>query len=77
MRGARMLATLPTADELMVFPSTLLRSTEEDAPYAFAFAIPSATPGLRYICRETVDYGRSPSDHPLGALRGTGCRRGV
>ena len=67
----------PTADELMVFPSTLLRSTEEDAPYAFAFAIPSATPGLRYICRETVDYGRSPSDHPLGALRGTGCCRGV
>ncbi len=67
IRGARMLATLPTADELIVFPSTLLRSTEEDAPYAFAFAIPSATPGLRYICRETVDYGRSPSDHPLGA----------
>ena len=67
IRGARMLATLPTADELMVFPSTLLRSTEEDAPYAFAFAIPSATPGLRYICRETVDYGRSVSDHPLGA----------
>ena len=67
IRGARMLATLPTADELMVFPSTLLRSPEEDAPYAFAFAIPSATPGLRYICRETVDYGRSVSDHPLGA----------
>ena len=67
IRGARMLATLPSADELMVFPSTLLRSTEEDAPYAFAFAIPSATPGLRYICRETVDYGRSPYDHPLGA----------
>lgn len=67
IRGARMLATLPAADELMVFPSTLLRSTEDDAPYAFAFAISSATPGLRYICRETVDYGRSPYDHPLGA----------
>jgi 4-hydroxyphenylacetate 3-monooxygenase len=67
IRGARMLATLPTADEIMVFPSTLLRSTADDAPYAFGFAIPSHTPGLRYICRETVDYGRSPYDHPLGA----------
>jgi 4-hydroxyphenylacetate 3-monooxygenase len=62
-----MLATLPISDEIMVFPSTLLRSQEEDAPYAFGFAIPNNTPGLKFQCRETVDYGRSPYDHPLSA----------
>ncbi len=67
IRGARMLATLPVSDEIMVFPSTLLRGGAEDAPYAFAFAIPTATPGLRFICRESFDYGRSPADHPLGS----------
>jgi 4-hydroxyphenylacetate 3-monooxygenase len=67
IRGARMLATLPIADEIMVFPSTLLKATEEDAPYAYAFAIPSNTPGLRFICRESFDYGRSHFDHPLGS----------
>ena len=67
VRGARMLATLPVSDEIMVFPSTLLRGGTEDAPYAFAFAIPCATPGLRFICRESFDYGRSPADHPLGS----------
>jgi 4-hydroxyphenylacetate 3-monooxygenase len=67
VRGCRMLATLPVSDEIMVFPSTLLKSPEEDAPYAFGFAIPSHTPGLRFICRESVDYGRSHFDHPLGS----------
>jgi 4-hydroxyphenylacetate 3-monooxygenase len=67
IRGARMLATLPVSDEIMVFPSTLLRGGAEDAPYAFAFALPTATPGLRFICRESFDYGRSPADHPLGS----------
>ncbi|MFQ5421654.1 MAG: 4-hydroxyphenylacetate 3-monooxygenase, oxygenase component [Anaerolineae bacterium] len=67
IKGARMLATLPISDEIMVFPSTLLRSAEEDAPYAFAFSISNATPGLRFICRETVDYGRNHYDHPLSS----------
>ena len=67
VRGARMLATLPISDEIMVFPSTLLRSPEEDAPYAFGFAIPNNAPSLKFQCRETVDYGRSPYDHPLSA----------
>jgi 4-hydroxyphenylacetate 3-monooxygenase len=67
IRGARMLATLPVSDEIMVFPSTVLRSPEEDAPYAFAFSIPSNSPGLRFICRESVDHGRSHYDHPLGS----------
>lgn len=67
IRGCRMLATLPISDEIMVFPSTVLRSPEEDAPYAFGFSIPNNTPGLRFICRESFDYGRSHYDHPLGS----------
>ena len=67
IRGCRMLATLPISDEIMVFPSTLLKSPEEDAPYAFGFCIPNNTTGLRFICRESVDYGRSHYDHPLGS----------
>lgn len=67
IRGARMLATLPVADEIMVFPSTLLRGTEEDRPYAFAFAIPCGTRGLKFICRETFDTGGTTFDHPLSS----------
>jgi len=67
IRGCRMLATLPISDEIMVFPSTLLKNPEEDAAYAFGFSIPNHTDGLRFICRESVDYGRSHFDHPLGS----------
>ena len=34
---------------------------------AFSFAIPNTTPGLKFICRESFDYGRSGFDHPLGS----------
>ncbi|HEY3612283.1 MAG TPA: 4-hydroxyphenylacetate 3-monooxygenase, oxygenase component [Gaiellales bacterium] len=65
--GARMLATIgPIADELLVMPSTVLKGTEEDAPYSFAFAIPCDAPGLRFICRESFDNGSSTYDRPLG-----------
>lgn len=68
IRGARMLATLgPISDEIAVFPSTVLKGSTEDTRYAFAFSIPCATPGLRFICRESFDYGRSHFDHPLGS----------
>ena len=67
IRGCRMLATLPISDEIMVFPSTVLKSGDEDAPYAFGLAIPNDSPGLRFICRESFDYGRSHFDHPLGS----------
>ena len=67
IRGCRMLATLPASDEIMVFPSTLLKNQEEDAPYAFGLAIPTNTPGLKFQCRESVDFGRSHYDHPLGS----------
>jgi 4-hydroxyphenylacetate 3-monooxygenase len=67
VRGCRMLATLPIADALMVLPSTLLKATADDAPYAFGFVIATDTPGLKFICRESVDYGGSHFDHPLGS----------
>jgi 4-hydroxyphenylacetate 3-monooxygenase len=68
VRGARLLATIgPIADELLVFPSTVLRGGPEDAPYSFAFAIPCDAPGLRFLCRESMDYGRGRFDHPLGS----------
>ncbi|MBV9446524.1 MAG: 4-hydroxyphenylacetate 3-monooxygenase, oxygenase component [Streptosporangiaceae bacterium] len=65
IRGARLLATIgPFADELLVFPSTVLRNSAEDKQYSFACAVPGDAPGLRYIAREPMDYGRS---HPLGS----------
>lgn len=69
IRGARMLATLaPFADEIMVFPSTVLRHGGPNVErYAFAFAIPCNTPGLRFLCRESYDLGRSHFDHPLAS----------
>jgi 4-hydroxyphenylacetate 3-monooxygenase len=67
IHGCRMLATLPIADELMVFPSTLLKNQEEDAPYAFGFCLPTNATGLKFLCRESMDYGRSHYDHPLGS----------
>ncbi|MBB6099032.1 4-hydroxyphenylacetate 3-monooxygenase [Deinobacterium chartae] len=67
MRGARMMATLPIADEILIFPSTVLKENEDKSKYAMAFAIPTSTPGLYFQCREPLDIGRDPEDHPLGA----------
>ena len=68
IRGARMLATIgPFADEILVMPSTVLKGTADDAPYSYAFAIPCDAPGLRFLCRESFDLGRSHFDHPLGS----------
>jgi 4-hydroxyphenylacetate 3-monooxygenase len=66
IRGARMLATLPLADEILVFPSTVVRGTTEDMPYAIAFAIPCSTKGLKFICREPFSE-ESKFDHPLAS----------
>ncbi len=68
IRGARMLATIaPIADELLVFPSTVLRGTPEDGPYSYAFAIQNDAPGLRYLCRTSLYNGGSVFDEPLAA----------
>jgi 4-hydroxyphenylacetate 3-monooxygenase len=68
LRGARLLATIgPFADELLVFPSTLIRGTPEDAPYSYIVAVPTDAPGVRFLCRESFDLGRSHFDHPLAS----------
>ena len=68
VRGARVLATLgPLSDEIAVYPSRSHHTADNADQYALSFSIPSNTPGLRYLCRESFDYGRSPFDHPLGA----------
>ncbi|TME44263.1 MAG: 4-hydroxyphenylacetate 3-monooxygenase, oxygenase component [Chloroflexi bacterium] len=68
LSGARILATLaPASDELFVAPAPSRSYAGAGNPRAFAFAIPVATPGLRFICRESFDVGRSSFDHPLGS----------
>jgi 4-hydroxyphenylacetate 3-monooxygenase len=66
IRGARMLATLPIADEIMVFPSTVIRSGQDDIPYSIAFALPVSARGLKFICRESF-ASDSAYDHPLAS----------
>ena len=70
IRGPRVLATLgPLSDEIMVYPtrSSLLARDEDAHKYAFAFAVPCGIDGLKFICRESFDLGRSHFDHPLGS----------
>lgn len=68
IRGARMLATLsPFADELLMFPSTALKGAPQDAPYSYAFAIPTDAEGLKFYCRAGMQQGESLFDEPLSA----------
>ncbi|HEV2169394.1 MAG TPA: 4-hydroxyphenylacetate 3-monooxygenase, oxygenase component [Candidatus Binatus sp.] len=64
--GCRMLATLaPLSEELLVFPSTVLKAEPAAAPFALSFAIPCNTKGLKFLCRDSYDPGGSKFDHPL------------
>jgi len=68
VRGARVLATLgPMADEIAVYSPRVARHTEKHSPFAVNFAIPCGTPGVKFLCRESFDLGRSRFDHPLGS----------
>jgi 4-hydroxyphenylacetate 3-monooxygenase len=69
VRGPRVLATLgPLADEIAVYPARNHQLPKEaQGRYSFAFAIPCNTPGLKFLCRESLDLGRSHFDHPLGS----------
>ena len=68
VRGSRILATLgPLADEIAVYSPRLGRMTEGHSPFALNFAIPCGTPGLKFLCRESLDVGRSHFEHPLGS----------
>ncbi len=66
VRGAKMLSTLaPFANEIWVGPFYPRRPGEE--AYTLCFALPMATSGMKFICRETYDSGRSTFDRPLSS----------
>jgi len=68
VRGARILATLgPLSDEIAVYSPRLPQHVEAHSPFALSFAIPCGTKGLRFLCRDSFDLGRSHFDHPLGS----------
>lgn len=67
VRGAKMLATAgPYADEILSWPFSQRRYSDDDKKYAIAFAIPTDTPGLRFIAREPYGGGNQ-FDHPLSS----------
>jgi 4-hydroxyphenylacetate 3-monooxygenase oxygenase component len=64
VRGAKMLSTSsPLANEIFVGP--YLPRKPDEWRYALCFAIPVATKGLKFICREPYDDARSLFDRPL------------
>ncbi len=68
VKGARILATLgPLSDEIAVYSPRLARHSDDHSPFAVNFAIPCGTKGLRFLCRDSFDLGRSHFDHPLGS----------
>jgi 4-hydroxyphenylacetate 3-monooxygenase len=68
VRGARVLATLgPISDEIAVYSPRLGQHTTDHSPFALAFAIPCGTAGLRFLCRDSFDAGRSHFDQPLSS----------
>jgi 4-hydroxyphenylacetate 3-monooxygenase len=68
VRGARILATLgPFADEIAVYSPRVPLHTDGHNPFALSFAIPCGTKGLRFLCRDSFDQGRSRFDYPLSS----------
>jgi 4-hydroxyphenylacetate 3-monooxygenase oxygenase component len=67
VRGAKMLGTMaPITEEVAVIPFGGV--PPGDDAYALVFGIPTNTPGLTFICRETVaPLPRSRFDHPLSS----------
>lgn len=67
VRGARILATLaPFADEIAVYPAHPIPAAA--TAYALAFSIPVDTPGLIFLCRDSVSApGAHPFDRPLSS----------
>src|SRR5215472_6780343 len=68
VHGARILATLgPLSDEIAVYSPRMARHTEDHSPFAVNFSIPCSAKGLKFLCRDSFDLGRSHFDHPLGS----------
>ncbi|XEC94732.1 4-hydroxyphenylacetate 3-monooxygenase, oxygenase component [Paenibacillus tarimensis] len=54
-------------DEIVVFPTPCPQMDREDNPFAFAFAVPANTNGLKFICRDAYDRGEESGDNPLAS----------
>ena len=68
VHGSRLLATLgPISDEIAIYHAGNHRVDEDGKRQSFAFSIPCDTPGLKFLCRESFDQGRSHFNHPLGS----------
>ncbi|MDR3530416.1 MAG: 4-hydroxyphenylacetate 3-hydroxylase N-terminal domain-containing protein [Rhodopila sp.] len=64
VRGARVLATLaPFSDEIAVYPSQPM--PDASRRHALSFSIRMDTPGLKFICRDSVSQPDNRFDHPL------------
>ena len=68
VHGAKQLATAaPISNETYVsLSATFMRRS--DLRFILAFSIPTATPGLKVLCREPVSRWYGSYGHPLGAL---------
>lgn len=66
VRGSRALATLaPFADEIAIYPRTPLPQGSE--AYALCFCLPMSTPGLKFLCRDSMSAPANLFDHPLSS----------
>ena len=66
VRGARLLSTLaPVANEVIVGPYQPRQPGEEDK--CLLFSLPMNAAGLKIVCREPYDAGRSTFDRPLSS----------
>ena len=66
VRGARALATLaPFADEMVVYPGQPI--PRDARAYALAFSVPMATPGLKFLCRDSYSTSGERFDHPFSS----------
>ena len=68
VHGARILATLgPLSDEIAVYSPRLARHSDTHSPFAMSFSIDCGAPGLKFLCRDSFDLGRSQFDAPLAS----------
>jgi len=66
VRGSRILATLaPFSDEIAVYPSYPLAPGAE--AFALSFSIPMATPGLKFLCRDSYSVQGNAFDYPISS----------
>ncbi len=66
VRGARILATLaPFSDEIAVYPGVPIPA--DGQRYALSFSIPVATPGLKFLCRDSATRGSNVFDYPFSS----------